>query len=295
VTAFSGGQVMKNKLLDILLLDSQPRKDYEIFIIGLLLVLVALVIAFIGAAMLVFSEEIPTQFSYTRKILSALGTFLMIGSIVNLTWRILFYPYFQRRENERVTDLYRSELSRLVPKVVVFGLTKIEERMDYGDLFESLQSDDELWWLDTYAPGHMHWRANLERAIARGTQIKMLVLEPDCAVAKLRADEIATDLFPREKFHTELKQFHDEMMQRASVSRNKSFQVAAYNTLLGCPLYLIVRNGRAIKAFSSLYLNPASFDFPHFVWEQSEQPQFLDALEKYVRDKWDHAVNHSTN
>jgi hypothetical protein len=256
------------------------RAETTLIIVASLLVVVCMMGA--GVWILALADDLPPRYG---KVASHFGSFLLISSTSALIYRVLFRPKLQEMQNRRIMDLFQKELDRLVPKVFTFGLKNIESRMKYSDLFDSLQSGDELWWLDTYAPGYQSWRANLRSALARGARVKMLVLEPGCRSAKLRANEIAPDLRP-DAFHSDLKQFHDDMIARARASQNRAIDVRIYNDLIGCPIYLIERNGRAVNAFSSLYLNPASFDFPHFEWEESTQRQILDGLQKYVKYKW---------
>jgi hypothetical protein len=263
-----------------------PRSVYGVEI-TMLLIFATLCLGLLGALMLVYADEIPAEHAIVRKVSSTFGSFLMVGSTGSLLYRFIFREYFQRRQNERLMERFHSALARLVPRVVLFGLASINERMDYGALFDSLQRGDELWWLDTYAPGYEDWRASLQGAIMRGAKIKMLVLEPGCNTATLRANEIASEI-PPGIFKGGLKQFHDHMVSRASASPN-AMEVRTYRDLLGCPAYLIVRNGRAVKAYSSFYLNPASFDFPHFVWEDTKERPFLGALETYIRGKWENS------
>lgn len=185
--------------------------------------------------------------------------------------------------------LFRRELDRLTPKVSRFGLKDIVDTMDYEKLFDDLSREDELWWLDTYAPGHPAWLRNLDRAIDRGAKIRMLVLEPSSTIAQHRASEIDCEDLPAGRFLQDLQTFHDDMKRRerrAKEAGADSFRVHVYDDLLGCPIYLILRNGHPVKAYSSFYLRPASYGFPHFEWEAAEHGGVLETLAQYVRRKW---------
>jgi hypothetical protein len=276
---------MSKKVHSPLEISTYPRPAHEVILMSLALIPLALVLASAGAIMLVYADELPTTSVFLKRVVATLGSFLLVGSTFNFIWRILYRRAVQERQKETITALFRAELSRLIPKVVLFGLTNIEDRMDYGALFDSLQPGDELWWLDTYTPGYEDWRASLREAIERGARIKMLVLKPGCDSAKLRAKEISSEI-PLAAFEKGLEQFYIDMVARANKSPN-AMEVRTYTDLIGCPIYLIERKGHAIKAISSLYLNPASFDFPHFVWEDSNSGQIIDALAKYVKDKWE--------
>jgi hypothetical protein len=164
----------------------------------------------------------------------------------------------------------------------------IQKKIDFAAIFNSLEPGDELLWLDTYAPDEMGWIENLERAVSRGAAVKMLVLNPNSKLVQLRAEEIVSSHFSPEKFREGLTKFYQDMLHCQEEGQGR-MEVRVYDDLLGCPVYLIARNGQARKAISSLYLSTATYAFPHFVWEASAERQILDALENYFRKKWSKA------
>src|ERR1043165_9462559 len=257
----------------------------ELLLVGTLLTLIAVCFVLLGAVMLTFADSIPGEYAYGRKIVSTIGSFLMVGATSALIYRAIYRRYLQIRQDERISRIFRSELANLFPRTGLVCLKEIDMNMNYAELLDSLGSEDTLWWLDTYAPGHMSWRRNFQGAVERGAKIRMLILKPGCRIARLRAKEIS-ERFPEEHFHHEHKLFHDDMLSWIKSSPPDSLKVQIYEDLLGCPVYLIERNGRPIKAYSSFYLNPASYDFPHLVWEESKNRHMLDAFEKYIKGKW---------
>jgi hypothetical protein len=141
---------------------------------------------------------------------------------------------------ELSTDL-ATKIQRLVfeafPGIQNAGLIAIHDAMPFRTLFELLEHGDELFWLDTYAPGQKIWIDAIEAAAVRGATMNFLVLCPDSELVGLRATEIAS-LFSYEKFKKELELFIDDLLEtKQELANNINIQainVRQYSNLLAC-------------------------------------------------------------
>jgi hypothetical protein len=200
-----------------------------------------------------------------------------------------------------IITIFSEELSqkirRLVfedrPGVEASGLVGIVGQMDFGSLFKKLECNDELFWLDTYAPGVKLWIQDVEDAARKGATLNFLILSPESDLARMRAREIGR-FFSPENFVKELQGF-GEVIQEASKG-HQNVHLRYYKDLLGCPIYLVRREGKPYWAFSSLYLGKATgAKFPHFEWSNpatltESEVSVISALDDYVNAKWERAI-----
>lgn len=237
-------------------------------------------------------------------VLRIIGGFLS----VSVTSSIIYSSTLRKLDEEKrllsLTGLIDRKIDSIIYSKSEFGLDGIYPHMDYKMLFDSLEPEDELWWLDTYAPGYQLWIDNIEAATKRGANINMLVLEPRCDMSLYRADEMEHEDYSRERFNNDLQGFLNALRSRSekSIGYTGKLNVTTYSDLLGNPSYIICRKGKPIRAFSSFYLTKATgTTFPHFKWisGQSIKPQIesdiLNYLYDYVRKKWERNNNNSTN
>lgn len=259
-----------------------------------------LVIAIAGATLLALSQQIgEIHFPFNvpgvlvTRVVSSLGSFMIVAGLYTNSIRPFFANFERARERNELLALFDSSLDRLANNVFRFGLTEIRTEMSFDALFDGLQHGDELWWLDTYAPNHTGWQTKLENALARGANVRMLVLDPSSAMGELRANELPKRFTP-EVFHNELIVFLRDMTSIARESgRAGRMELRIYKDLLGCPIYMVRRGGTVQYVYSSMYLGVATgTGFPHLRWKPEMQDNDVTRyFVSYYSRKWDAATH----
>jgi hypothetical protein len=227
-------------------------------------------------------------------VFGLLGAYLTISVIVNLFHRAFLKPYEEDTRRKELQSLLDVRINDILGNSSKYGFAGFIPEMDFKGLFNDLNKDDELWWLDTYAPAHELWEDNLRGAIARGAHIRMLVLSPNSPNAVHRAKEIGGTYTP-ERFKNELKSFKEamEIVENETEKTSGTLEIIEYGDLPSLPLYVVTRNREPLHAYSSLFLTkPTAVAFPHMKWCVGER-SILKLLLQYVQDKWERNCSES--
>jgi hypothetical protein len=195
--------------------------------------------------------------------------------------------------SDRMAMLVAKEVTdNLVPGRELYGFVRFINEMPFTALFEALQAGDELLWLDTYGPNYREFLGEIEPAIIRGVHIRMLVIDPDCDNAHFRAEEIyPIHGYPPPIFCQEVKSFVSIMIETAQRASSNSatrgsFQICSYQDLPCMPMYIILRNGRLLKGYTSMFLTkPTGINFVHLEWKPRDGG-LLEEMKNYYDQKW---------
>jgi len=162
-------------------------------------------------------------------------------------------------------------------------------------LFDRLTGGDTLYWLDTYNAKFNLWIRNLEGALKRGTNVRMLMIHPDAAnlvhrLAEIR--DIGIDLASAQEVIKSLERALKELQKRFP----QNLQFKFYSSLPTMPAYVIERDGIPTIAYSSLFLaRQKQIEFPHFVWTSAQdvdRPEtFLTYIHTHLKNKWEQPDN----
>jgi hypothetical protein len=174
------------------------------------------------------------------------------------------------------------------------GLARVHSRLEFSELFEQLGPDDELLWLDTYAPGNAEFMGKLRPAIQRGAKIKMLIIDPRCTNAGLRADEIREP----DTFAQDVEVFVRRVSSiRCSLKncglKEESCQILAYDDLPCMPMYIVTHKGLPKRGFSGFFLSQPSAFFAHLEWT-AINGGVLENMHEYFQQKWDRNLRRTT-
>jgi hypothetical protein len=252
----------------------------------------------VGAFMLGshIAESHNAPLALLGEVLKELGR--LFGIIVVLG---LVYEEIQRRQLlEEFTKAIGAQISAVVrattfedlPSVQRIGLTAVRAKMDFENLFKELDAGDELLWLDTFNPKVGAWGPDLKEAVQRGATVQMMIIDPDSALVDMRGNEVEVD-YEDSSYKEELNHFieHLRHVKKGLKTHGDGLKLMIYNNLLGCPIYIVRRDGAPIKGYSSLYLNAGTGrDFPHFEWELNGDNCMLKSLEAYFLRKIEKAT-----
>jgi hypothetical protein len=192
-----------------------------------------------------------------------------------------------------VTNQIESSMTRVMEQFVSgsakAGLVAFHNRMDFSKLFEELERDDELLWLDTYCPRHTEFVDQIRPALERGAKLRMLIIDTQCQNAKFRADEIG-GLYKAENFIKEIEVFTDRMNSICSNngSLQSSWKIYTYDDLPCIPMYIITRNGIPYRGYSSFFLTKPSAYFVHFEWAPTPDGVLM-SMHEYFEQKFKRA------
>lgn len=220
-------------------------------------------------------------------IFGLLGSYLTISIVVNLFHTSFIRPSEDEARDENLKKLLDQRINSILGNSAKYGFAGFIPEMDFKGLFNSLESGDTLWWLDTYCPGHGLWEDELRRAISRGALIHMLVLSPDSRYAEDRAREIGGTYTPQ-RFKNELGSFREalEIIRTELQAASGHVEIVEYTDRPGMPVYLVVKKDGGVYGYSSLFLGkPTGVAFPHMRWIMAEVGVVQQLLD-YVQAKW---------
>ena len=174
------------------------------------------------------------------------------------------------------------------------GLVRVHTRLDFSELFDNLGPDDELLWLDTYFPGNAEFIGKIHPALERGATTKMLIIDPRCSNAFLRADEIRE----RDTFAQDVEVFVRRVSSiRCSLKKygvkGESCQILAYDDLPCMPMYIVTHKGVPVRGYSGFFLARPSAFFAHLEWT-SVKDGVLENMYEYFQQKWERNLRRTT-
>jgi hypothetical protein len=219
-------------------------------------------------------------------VLNIVGTFLAVSVAASFLYGVTLRPRDDAVRKQELKKLLDEKIEDIIPGCFRYGLSEFRTEMDFAQLFDDLKKGDELWWLDTYAPGQTLWINHMREAIRRGAIIKILALNPTCHNADYRAEEIG-GLFSS-TFKSELQLFINDL---STCTKKKSreegcLELRQYSDLPCIPIYLVCRENKPIYAYTSFFLGaPTGVEFPHMTWRMGELSLLTHFLD-YIKGKW---------
>ncbi|MDG1818383.1 MAG: hypothetical protein P8H31_00975 [Porticoccaceae bacterium] len=248
------------------------------FVLGLL---------FLALSKLYFDDEILIT------ITGLLGAYLTISVVVNILHKWILQPYVDLTQKKEIEGLISDKIDNLIENSRKYGFDGLVDQIDFQAIFDDLNENDTLWWLDTFSPGHTAWEDNIKQALKRGANINMLVLSPNADhLIKCRADEIGGQYTP-ERFKSEIERFIEYMEHIVFESSGEkgNLEIRLYDDLLAVPMYIVSTGNKARFAYSSFYLNSATaINFPHLKWKESGEA-VIEMLFEYIQFKWNKKVS----
>jgi len=220
-------------------------------------------------------------------LLNLFGAFLIISISASILYSLTLKAHDERRRRAELINLLDDKIDAIVTNRLKFGLGGVVSQMDYNALFDALQKDDELWWLDTYPPDHHALCKHLEQAVQRGAHVTILAIAPNSEVATLRANELHVSLNPK-TFKERLDIFINDIKDiiERSIGTAGQLRLGIYKDLPCAPMYVFCRNREPQYGFVSWFLTqPTGIDFPHMRWTSGEVP-VLKYFCKYMENKW---------
>ncbi len=255
-----------------------------------------LIAAFGSLFLFLLTYYLQEQFPQVAGLWEGLKT-LAIALFPAIVVAILDHFHTIRAVSDRMAMLVAKEVTdKLVAGRERYGLISFLDKMSFAALFRELEPGDELLWLSTYGPNYRDFLGEVEPAIINGAKLRMLIIDPDCENAYFRAEEIHQEHgYPPATFRQETASFTDSIVaaaQRASTNplTRGSCEIRMYRDLPCVPMYIIVRDGRLFKGYSSLLLTkPAGTRFVHFEWTQ-RAGGILEEMKNYFEQKWNAQV-----
>jgi hypothetical protein len=251
-----------------------------------LTLLAAFLIAVVG--LFVFAEFRENKYTYLR-IIAEISLFASASIVTHFLYHILEKEEHLRDVRSAIKETEDTILNGVVAASNRLGLDGFEEKLDYGKLFDSLEVNDELLWLDTYAQAYTTFISEFVLALERGCSIRMLVIDPECDNVKHRAAEIGGHVFADPTvFPGQVKHFISTIKSVASpaIRTSGSIEVRTYSSLPCVPLYIIQKSGSPIRGYSSFFFHRATDGYFHIKWRHA-QNGFLAEAKEYFEKKWE--------
>lgn len=211
------------------------------------------------------------------------GLFLSAVVAVHFIYELLVKKEEQAAMRQEIGGAVERTINAFLPSYERWGFHGFVETLDFDRLFGTLQKDDELLWLDTYAPSRGVLLGHIEQALARGVKIRMLVISPAGPTAAMRAREISQPGFTEQSFLGDLRSFVEAL--RPVAARNAGLEVRLYDDLPSVPMYLQRRGGVPLQGLTSYFLCGASEQFAHARWSFSSHGM-LRHFAAYFDQKW---------
>ena len=203
------------------------------------------------------------------------------------------YEIFLRAEDREIyindlSDVLNSKINILIPDCHKYGLVGFDDKLDFSSLFDGLNADCELLWLDTYCPSFKDFLTDIEKAIKKGASVRMLVIDPECENARNRALEIEGIHFEPDIFCKEIENFI-ENLERCDVNElnnsHGSLEIRSYSDLPCIPMYIILNKNKPIRGYTSYFLTKPTAYFVHSEWTAIEGG-LLEYFHGYFEQKW---------
>jgi len=244
--------------------------------------LALLLVFLIGAVLLIVSFNVIEPW---KTSLNVIGGFLAISVAVSFIYHATLRRHDDAARRAELRKLLDEKIDQSIAGCYMYGLSGFYREMNFNELFDSLNTGDELWWLDTYAPDHLRFIGHLRNALRRGAKIYMLVLNPESQNAEHRAEEIG-DLFKPPSFKEDLRRFwNDASSCKENAEAGGGLELRWYSDLPCMPIYVVRKGQRAEFGFTSFFLNhPTGYEFPHLKWGQGDM---LNHFLLYIQNKWE--------
>lgn len=251
-------------------------------------VLTLILLFVLGIGALYVATQHLSAYEPWRTLLNLFGGFLVISIPASILYSLTLKSQDERNRREELRKLLNEKLDTVIIGGQKFGFDGIVGEMDYNALFDGLQREDELWWLDTFPPDYHVLSKHLENAVDRGARVTILATEPKSIVATLRASELHKSM-DKKAFLGGLYMFiHDlqEIIKR-SVGKTGSLRLGIYKDLPCAPMYVVCRNREPKYGFVSWFLTqPTGIEFPHMKWTSADV-SVLKYFYEYMKEKWE--------
>lgn len=222
-----------------------------------------------------------------QPVVRSLGSYLTVTILLGFLYRVTVRDHDDAKFEAKLLSVLDRKIDDTISKSVYYGFTGFVEPMNFESLFESLQLEDTLWWLDTYDPRHQTWLESLEEAIKRGATVNFLVLNAHSPLAAMRATELGPQ-FTTKRFRADLASFNESLNICLANTETELGQIniMQYNDLPCAPIYVVERAAAPVEAFTGMFLgNPTGLRFPHSHW-QAAPGDYIGHLYQYVTQKW---------
>lgn len=265
------------------MLARNPRKLTKRSVVTVLV----LALLFLGGLVLLIVSAAYVTSQLWKMVLNVIGAFLAVSVVASFLYSVTLRPHDDAVRKRELVELLDEKMEDLIPGRFRYGLGEFRSKMDFAQLFDDLKKGDELWWLDTYAPGHKLWIDHMREAVHRGAKIKILALNPTCQNADYRAEEIG-GLYT-DTFKSELQSFINDILicTKEKSREGGCLELRQYSDLPCIPIYLVCRENKPIYAYTSFFLGaPTGVEFPHICWRPGEL-SLLSHFFDYIKKKWD--------
>ncbi len=249
--------------------------------ISILKWLLALVLIFGGFTVykvfgVLASDLVGKEYAWLLKIISEYGLFTSVVISVGFFhhWIIAIE---ERKETER---MFNNVLCQYVDDIVInstkrgfLGIT--DKELDFGEIMRGLYPGDDVYWLITFDPRYKHHCRELEHAIKKGINFRMVILK-DCHIAELRGHEVIG--FGFEEFREYTRLFLSslkDIAERIDDRNGGSLGVFVSDALPCVPLFIIIRKQlRVVEIYSSFYLSEPVGRMPYLHWKTELNKEF---------------------
>ena len=256
-------------------------------------------IAALSLCVLIFlaSDSLYFRFQQWRTILEPLKD-LSLAATAALIVAVIDHFVTIRKVATEVTKEIENRMVDVMEKFIGgskdAGLIRVHTRLNFSDLIDGLGPDDELLWLDTYFPGNAEFIGKIRPALERGAKLRMLIIDPRCSNAYLRADEIRE----RDTFAQDVDVFIRRVSSiRCSLKKfglkEEVCQILAYDDLPSMPMYIITHKGVPVRGHSGFFLARPSAFFAHLEWTLTNGG-VLENMHEYFQQKWERNLERTT-
>jgi hypothetical protein len=248
----------------------------------------------------VLATDLPDkEYVWLLKLISEFGLFTSVVISVGF-----FHHWIIATEQRRETEhMFQKVLTNYIDGTVInatkrgfVGITNKE--LDFSEIMHGLYHGDYVYWLITFDPRYKHHCRELEHAIRKGVNFRMMILK-DCPISELCASEIidyGVDEF--RQYNRLFLSSLEDIVGRIDSRTEGSLGVFVYDTLPSIPLFIILRNApKMIEIYNSFYLSEPVGRMPYLHWQtelktkaeysfESANWNMPDLFEDYFLRRW---------
>ena len=225
-------------------------------------------------------------------VLQALGTFLIGTVVIGYAYQYFLSEEIEDRTVAKLDEVLEHRIDKILPDASHHGFAGFVQAAP-RKAFESLGSNSELLWLDTYSPDLPLFGGRLRKAVEAGARVRMLVIDPEATTTRMRAEEIVEPGYDPSKFCGEARAFLAYLEDAAEdlAGASGSLEIRCYDNLPCMPMYLHLKDGKPVSGTTGFFLADPSFDQAHLSWTPATAGM-LTGFVSYFEHKWSELPDH---
>lgn len=257
---------------------NKAKKSYWM----LFVMLFAIYLLYVGLKLYVINNEYKNLETYFPIFDPLIGG-LAVTMIFSLISRYKSVFNFEMLATSIAKSMSRHQ--KLVDGYEKTGLSGVYDESIFRELtiIESLNEGDKFKWMDTRIEGIPEIRQAIEKALERGAEVSLLLMDESNPSLPSRYKELATRT--KDSYESYLGVFTRQTENFKALCTHSNFRFACFMSLPSFPLILVKSANGHQYAYTGFYMHKRSNNFPYTRWETSDD-NFISKLDDFFEEKF---------